>query len=224
MGRLEDLDKRLDERLASLDRRVVGRLAELGLQRNTEEARAARAGTVQEASSRKGMCRRIGLSVGLDHYEGGWCPPLTGCVTDATDFHRILSGAGLDTTLLTEDEASRKRVAQEIGEAARRLSAGDLFVMAISGHGGRGQLPGDQTPHESWCLWDGELADTAVVELFRQFSSGVRIVLITDQCHSGGVLLPPESPEKGGGRRGGGRSGRCGGSRTRSGRGRRRRC
>lgn len=43
MGRMEDLDKRLDERLAALDRRLDGRLADLGVTRTANAGASLRA-------------------------------------------------------------------------------------------------------------------------------------------------------------------------------------
>lgn len=53
MGRLEDLEKRLDERLAALDRRLDGRLANLGLTRAADTS-AARRSAVAVPMARSG--------------------------------------------------------------------------------------------------------------------------------------------------------------------------
>ena len=42
--------------------------------------------------------------------------------------------------------------------------------------------------HESWCLWDGKLLDDDIVAAIRAFAPGVRIVMVNDQCHSGGIF------------------------------------
>lgn len=199
MGRLEELEKRLDDRLAALDRRLDERLAAVGKGTPPQPpAPAAPAGTA--GGTPKGLCRRLGLSVGLDHVDNavyhGAAAPLRGCVTDATDFHRILEGAGFESRLLTDAEATRESVVGGIRDAARLLEPGDLFVMAISSHGARDALPGDPAPHEFWCLWDGLLPDMEIVDAFNGFAPGARIVVVTDQCHSGGVFLPPGSSEK----------------------------
>ncbi len=209
MERLDAFEKQLDDRLAALNRRLDGRMDEIerrvfgntGVPGGFPIPNAGGMTAVRRNGGQsKGMCRRIGLSVGLDHVDDsvyhGNASPLLGCVTDATDFHAILQSAGFEARLLTEQEASCERVEWAILDAAQRLGAGDLFVMAISGHGARFTMPTDSEPHEFWCLWDGMLPDTRIVDAFSQFAVGTRIVVITDQCHSGGVFLPPNSSEK----------------------------
>lgn len=201
MSRLDDIMRKVDGRMEEIDRRIFGVTGE---QEGAPPAGVGGAPSPQRApegrSKGVGMCRRIGLCVGLDRVDNtvyhGNAAPLQGCVTDATDFHNILQGAGFESRLLRDEEASRARVVDEILEASRKLVEGDLFVMAISGHGSRGNLPNDPDPHEFWCLWDGMLPDTDIVDAFGRFEAGVRIVVVTDQCHSGGVFLPPGSPEK----------------------------
>lgn len=200
MSRLDEIMRKIDGRMEEIDRRVFGVTGEpvgappAGVGGGPSPQRAV-------AGQPKGLCRRIGLSVGLDRVDDsvyhGSAAPLQGCVTDATDFHNILQGAGFEARLLRDEEASRGRVVAEIIEASRKLVAGDLFVMAISGHGARQDMPNDPSPHEFWCLWDGMLPDTDIVDAFSRFEPGTRIVVVTDQCHSGGVFLPAGSNEKG---------------------------
>lgn len=199
MNRLDEIMRKVDGRMEEIERRIFGVTGEAG------EAPDAGVGGAplprgKTAGRSKGLCRRIGLSVGLDLVDDaayhGAAAPLQGCVTDATDFHNILQGAGFEAKLLTDEAASRGRVVGEIIEASRKLVAGDLFVMDISGHGARANLPNDPNPHEFWCLWDGMLSDTEIMDAFNRFEAGTRIVVITDQCHSGGVFLPSGSSEK----------------------------
>ncbi len=199
MSRLDEILRKVDGRMEEIDRRIFGVTGE---PEGAPPAGVGGAPSPQRAAEfrPKGICRRLGLCVGLDRVDDsvyhGSASPLQGCVTDATDFHTILQGAGFDSRLLRDEEATRGRVADEIIDASRKLVAGDLFVMAISGHGARGKLPNDPNPHEFWCLWDGMFADTEIVDAFVRFEAGVRIVAVTDQCHSGGVFLPAGSPEK----------------------------
>jgi hypothetical protein len=93
------------------------------------------------------------------------------------------------TRLLTKD-ASRAAVNSVIADAARRLRSGDIFFLSYSGHGG--QLPdlnGDEADRkdESWCLYDSELVDDELYTLLGAFAAGVRIIMLSDSCHSGSV-------------------------------------
>jgi hypothetical protein len=132
----------------------------------------------------------IGLnSVDAGHYQG-WSGPLTACEADADDMAQIASGKGMTVTKLLTKKATRDAVRKAIGSAARALTAGDLFMLSYSGHGG--QVPdqnGDEDDQmdETWCLYDGQLIDDELYALYGSFAKGVRILVFSDSCHSGTV-------------------------------------
>lgn len=190
MGRLEDLDKRLDERLARLERRLDGRLADLGLTRTDRAVQAGTGDTVRSASP----ARRIGVCVGLNEVDAAAYPdskmdPLSGCVADAERFLCVLKkthfgspdrkGTPNDGPVkLLNREATCANVFGVLAAAAGELMPGDLFVFHIAGHGGP----------EDWCLYDGPAWNRDILWAFSQFRPGVRILAINDQCHSGGFF------------------------------------
>lgn len=137
-----------------------------------------------------GMALHIGLnSVNPTHYQG-WSGPLTACEADADDMADLAVARGFSCTKLLTKDASRAAVTSVIADAAKRLKSGDIFFLTYSGHGG--QLPdlnGDEADHadETWCLYDGELVDDELYSLFGAFTAGVRIVMLSDSCHSGSV-------------------------------------
>ncbi|MEO5695911.1 MAG: caspase family protein, partial [Burkholderiaceae bacterium] len=69
-----------------------------------------------------------------------------------------------------------------------------------SGHGG--QVPdvdGDEADgkDETWCLYDGQLIDDELYFELSRFATGVRILVLSDSCHSGSVTrerVPPPPP------------------------------
>ena len=74
--------------------------------------------------------------------------------------------------------------------AAKTLQGGDLFFLTYSGHGG--QVPdvnGDEADKkdETWCLYDGQLIDDELYFELSKFAAGVRILVLSDSCHSGTV-------------------------------------
>jgi hypothetical protein len=74
-------------------------------------------------------------------------------------------------------------------DAARQeLVSGDILLLTYSGHGG---VVGDPTEPdgvaETWCLWDGQLIDDEMYEMWRRFAAGVRIVVFCDSCYSKGM-------------------------------------
>lgn len=137
-----------------------------------------------------GMALHIGLnSVNPSHYQG-WSGPLTACEADADDMADLAIARGFSCTKLLTKDASRTAVKSVIADAAKRLKSGDIFFVTYSGHGG--QLPdlnGDEADHadETWCLYDGELVDDELNGFFGAFAAGVRILMLSDSCHSGSV-------------------------------------
>ena len=135
------------------------------------------------------------LHLGLNHvdpnaYEG-WDGALSGCINDATDFHRLASSLGFSATMLTDAQATSYRLLQELSTAARECRSGDIFLVTYSGHGG--QVP-DATSEEqdnqdeTWVCWDRQVVDDELYAIWAQFAAGVRIVVISDSCHSGTVV------------------------------------
>ncbi|WEX90853.1 caspase family protein [Sinorhizobium garamanticum] len=138
-----------------------------------------------------GMSLHIGLNmVSAAHY-AGWEGPLRACEFDASDMQEIADGLGYETKSLLTKEATRQNVISEVKRAARDLKEGDIFLISYSGHGG--QLPDfnndeDDSTDETWCLYDGQLVDDELYGLWSEFRSGVRVLVISDSCHSGTVV------------------------------------
>lgn len=139
----------------------------------------------------KGWSLHIGLnSVDPNHYQG-WSGELNACEADADDMERIAKQVGYARTqkLLTKD-GTRANVLSAIAEAASALASGDLFFMSYSGHGGH--IPdrnGDEPDHEdeTWCLFNSELIDDELHTALKGFKEGVRVLVLSDSCHSGTV-------------------------------------
>jgi metacaspase-1 len=143
------------------------------------------------STTRKGMSLHLGLnSVDADHYHG-WDGALQGCENDARDMATITKHAGFDgTTILTEDATAAAATAA-IGDAAKALRAGDLFLLTYSGHGG--QVPDQNSDEpdrldETWVLYDRQLVDDELYALWASFEPGVRIFVLSDSCHSGSAV------------------------------------
>jgi hypothetical protein len=139
----------------------------------------------------KGAALTIGLnSVDPGHYQG-WSGDLIACEADAHDMAQIARSRGFSTSTLLTKNATRAAVTQAIRSYAESLAAGDIFMLAYSGHGG--QLPDlnrdeDDGEDETWCLFDGELLDDELHSGFAAFAPGVRVLVFSDSCHSGTVV------------------------------------
>jgi metacaspase-1 len=138
-----------------------------------------------------GYSLHIGLNaVDPDHYNG-WSGPLNACESDARAMKNIADSMGYESmTLLTKD-ATRENLFMAAEGIKAKVKEGDILFMSYSGHGG--QLPdysGDETDNmdETWCLYDCELVDDEIYEILAGFPIGVRIIMLSDSCHSGTVI------------------------------------
>lgn len=138
----------------------------------------------------KGMSLHLGLnSVDPNHYNG-WSGPLRACEFDSQDMQDVAEQNGYETRMLLTDQATRDSVKNSIIRASEILKPGDIFFVSYSGHGG--QIPdynGDEEDglDETWCLYDGQMIDDELDELWAKFKSDVRILVLSDSCHSGTV-------------------------------------
>lgn len=147
---------------------------------------------VAAAGKRKGMSLHIGLNaVDATHY-AGWDGKLHACENDAADMEAIARSMGfVDVDSLLTRQATRQAVLNACQHAAGELVAGDLFLLTYSGHGGQvPDLNNDETDNidETWCLYDGQLIDDELFALFATFREGVRILVLSDSCHSGSMI------------------------------------
>lgn len=138
----------------------------------------------------RGLSLHLGLnSVSAAHY-GGWSGELLACEADATDMHDLAARQGFRATALLTVKATRAAALAGIKSAASKLKSGDVFFLSYSGHGGQvPDLNGDEPDgeDETWCLYDGELVDDELARSLAMFAGGVRIVVLSDSCHSGTV-------------------------------------
>lgn len=136
----------------------------------------------------------ISIHIGLNHVDpdaySGWDGQLSGCLNDARDMCDIANRLGYRPTLVTDEDATANRVIAEIGSAAQQLGAQDILFLTYSGHGGQcPDVNGDEDDgqDETWVLYDRQLVDDELAALWSHFAAGVRIVVLSDSCHSGTV-------------------------------------
>jgi metacaspase-1 len=138
----------------------------------------------------RGMSLHVGLNtVDPEHYDG-WDGALTACELDANDMESLAQGRGFETTKLLTGDATAEAILSSIQSAASELESGDIFFITYSGHGG--QVPdGDDeetdSSDETWVAYDRQIVDDELYDLWGKFKPGVRIVVLSDSCHSGSV-------------------------------------
>jgi hypothetical protein len=150
----------------------------------------------------QGLALHIGLNGVSEAAYSGWSGPLAACEFDANDMAAIAKTKGMKSTVLLTKKATRANALASLRSAAKALKTGDLFLLTYSGHGG--QVPdvnGDEPDKkdETWCLFDGQLIDDELYLELSKFKAGVRILVLSDSCHSGSVTreLPPPPPPPG---------------------------
>jgi metacaspase-1 len=155
------------------------------------------------ANTPTALSLHIGLNfVDPQHY-GGWDGELASCEFDAQDMAALASSRGMKASQLITQQATRNAVLAGIRKASSTLGSGDFFMLTFSGHGGQvDDVSGedeDDKKDETWCLWDSQLIDDELYFELSKFAAGVRVLILSDSCHSGTVARngPPPPDEMG---------------------------
>jgi hypothetical protein len=139
--------------------------------------------------------KKFALCIGINDYPGT-SNDLSGCVNDANDWKKELASRGFAVQSLLNSGATKEAMSTSIRDLIGEARRGDLVVIAYSGHGS--WVPDEDNDEgdgrdEVLCPYDigteggGPLTDDELYELFEQREPGVRIVMISDSCHSGSV-------------------------------------
>jgi hypothetical protein len=137
------------------------------------------------------MPRSISIHVGVND-PGGECGGHS-VLAHSEDTAGRMAGlairAGYGSVLMLRGaEATRRAVREALASAAETLDAGDVLFVSFSGHGERVASHGEgerRRLDETWCLHDGSLLDDDLVEHWRAFGAGVRILVVSESCHGG---------------------------------------
>lgn len=144
------------------------------------------------------MAKGISVHVGVSKVRalGINVPDLKGCENDAAAMHAIARDRGfVSEGPILNEAATFDRVTKAIRDAAGKLGDGDIFLFTFSGHGtrrGAEDIEETDFKDESIVLHDHILIDNVLRRyLWPQFGQGVRIVMVSDSCHSGTVFMAP---------------------------------
>jgi peptidoglycan hydrolase-like protein with peptidoglycan-binding domain len=138
----------------------------------------------------RGRSLHIGLNVVDDVAYGTPITPLSGCVNDANAMTALAQSQGFSATTLLDRDGTAQNIADAVGEAAADLRTGDIFLFTYAGHGS--QVPdvsGEESDQldETWVAYDRQIVDDELYALWGRFQPGVRILIVSDSCHSGTV-------------------------------------
>jgi hypothetical protein len=138
-----------------------------------------------------GRSLHIGLNELDPQHYAGWDGALNACEFDANDMEEIAESRGFETSKLLTREAKCDAVLSAIERAAAQLESGDIYFVTYAGYGG--QVPDRNEAEEpdrtdgTWLLYDRQLIDDELYALWAKFRPGVRILVLSDTCHSGSV-------------------------------------
>ena len=156
------------------------------------------------------MAKGISIHIGLNELDSGHyidkdLASLEGCVNDANVMCEIAKHnftepnpfSGKPNTVLSDNSATIENVTDHIKTAATNLDSGDTLLVTYSGHGGAVKDVNDDINDnegdgfdETWCLFNRQILDDELFELWTIFKKGVRILIISDSCQSGTVTGP----------------------------------
>jgi metacaspase-1 len=151
----------------------------------------------------KGISLHIGLNhVDPQHYQG-WDGELNACIADAEDMRALAKKKGFTgNTMLLDGQATAAAVTAAIQDAGKKLAKGDMLFLTYSGHGGQvrdtnSDEKDNERMDETWVLFDRQLVDDELYNIWSKFKAGVRVFALSDSCHSGTVVrnIPPFSGE-----------------------------
>lgn len=141
--------------------------------------------------SAKGFVLSIGLSALDPNHYGTNIQTLSGPEQDASDMlDTATKSLQCKGQILLNKKATRSAVFNSIQLASSDLVSNDIFIVFFSGHGG--EIPDSKADakngmDQTWCLFDAQLLDRELYSQWATFREGVRIVVISDSCHSEGI-------------------------------------
>jgi hypothetical protein len=144
------------------------------------------------------------LCIGINDYPGTQ-NDLRGCVNDANDWAATLSARGFTVRKLLDSQATKAALVAGFEQLIGGAKSGDTVAITFSGHGTLApDTSGDEVDgyDEALCPYDihqGKvLIDDEIRQLFGKRPAGVRLILISDSCHSGTVTRnAPSDPAAG---------------------------
>ncbi len=125
--------------------------------------------------------------VGLNKYASGYASSLSGCVPDANHIYTNITRRGewtpLSVTKLLDSAGRKTAIRAAISNYSSKAVAGDTFFYFQSSHGG--QYSGTSV---FLCSHDTDYKDTELAADLSGFATGVKVVVMVDACHSGGLF------------------------------------
>ncbi len=152
------------------------------------------------------MATGLSLHVGVNQADNNIFPTvseLMGPEKDADDMGSLATSHGFTAEVLKGAQATYFAVEGKLQSAAQALYAGDIFLFTFAGHGSaHTDLDSDESDNldEAMLLFDRMMFDDDLrLNIWPNFRSGVRILMVADSCHAGTVMarmVPSTLPRK----------------------------
>jgi Lamin Tail Domain/Domain of unknown function (DUF6359) len=135
-----------------------------------------------------------GIFAGLNQYSSSYIGSsswLDGCVPDAMHVFTNATerGGWVDNptvSVLTDSAGTKSAIRAAIANYASLAVAGDTFLYFHSSHGGNDDFPYSTSVY--LCTYDADYQDTDLAADLSAFAAGVKVVIMVDACHSGGLF------------------------------------
>lgn len=134
----------------------------------------------------------IGINVVDKAYYKGYVPPLAGCVRDMNTMQDLAVSLGYEPTTLANEQATREAIKERIITLGKQVRPGGILLVTYAGHGA--PIPDtddsdeeDDNNDESWVSYNGFLLDDELNECYATIPAGIRVVVVSDSCHSATV-------------------------------------
>ncbi len=141
------------------------------------------------------MPRAVSIHIGVDRPHGGHVP-LQSSENNAWRMACLANQAGYESLLVLRGPAATRRALHDVlTRVSGVLTAGTQLFLSFSGHGCElhdHDMDERSRRDQGWCLADGEVVDDKLAGYWRLFEPGVRILVVSESCYSGGVIRDDE--------------------------------
>jgi len=104
----------------------------------------------------------------------------------------LLLNASDGTAVLGSEEPSKANfltaLMQFTAGSTLALGAGEFLLLTFTGHGTRGPQPSSTGQDSGWVFSDEVLFDVELESALNQLASGVRVLVVSEACHSGTIV------------------------------------
>ena len=133
--------------------------------------------------SKKAIC------VGINDYPGSY-NDLNGCINDCDDWGSLLGNDfGFEVSQLKDNQATASLIKDSLTSMVNEANDGDVLVFTFSGHGtwtyDNHNPDESDNRDEALCAYDGNILDDEIRDILKRLTSGARLTVICDSCHSG---------------------------------------